>query len=75
MAARTTVGVGLGEVRWVGVHVQDHVGCVESYGRVGMSGEIVEELFAFFIVDLVPLACSLAMVLRAMRTVRSTARE
>jgi hypothetical protein len=48
MASRATVGVGLGEVRRVGVHIQDHVGCVELYRHVGMSGEIVEELFAFF---------------------------
>ncbi len=46
---------------------------MELYRRIGMSSKIVKEFFAFLIVNSVPLACLLAMVLRAMRTVRSTA--
>ncbi len=74
MTACQTVCIGFGEVRRVGVNVEDHVGGMKMDGGIGMSCKVIKELFAFFIVDLVPLDFLLAIVLRAMSTVRLTAR-
>jgi hypothetical protein len=55
------------------MNVKYLVGGVEMYCSSRLGGQVVEKLFAFFIVDSVPLACLLAIVLKAMRIVRLTA--
>jgi hypothetical protein len=73
MSTCATVSIGFGEVRPIGMNAEDHVGRVESDCCIAMGGKVIEELFAFFHVDLAHFACSLAIMLRAMRTVRLTA--
>ncbi len=48
MTACRTVCVGFGEVRRVGVNVEDHVGGMKMDGGIRMSREVIKELFAFF---------------------------
>jgi hypothetical protein len=48
MTACPTVCVGFGEVRCVGVNVEDHVKGVKTDGGIAMSRKVIEELFAFF---------------------------
>ncbi len=48
MTACPTVCVGFGEVRRIGVNVEDHVGGMKTDGGIGMSRKVIEELFAFF---------------------------
>ena len=44
------------------MNIKDHVKGIEMDCGIGMGGKGIKELLAFFIVDLVPLACLLAMV-------------
>ena len=56
--------------------IQNHVRRSEPNGRTRMCREVIQELLglAFAIVFVVPRVCSLAIELRAMTTVMSTAR-
>ena len=74
MAAGVTAGAGLGKVRYVGVHRQNHVAGMEDDDGIGVSGGVVQEEEDFFIVISVGEACSEARDPSAASMVRSTAR-
>ncbi len=48
MTTCSTVGVGFGQVRCIGVNVEDHVGGMKPDRGVDMGGEVIKELFVFF---------------------------
>jgi hypothetical protein len=54
------------------MNIEDHVRGMKPDCGIRMGGKVFKKLFAFFIIDSVPLASSLAIVVRAMRTVRLT---
>jgi hypothetical protein len=56
------------------MNIEDHVRGVKMYGGIRMECKVIEQLFAFFMVESVPFDCLLAMEFKAMSTVRSTAR-
>ncbi len=48
MATCSAVSVGFGQIRRVGVNVEDHVGGMKPDRGIGMGGKVIKELFAFF---------------------------
>ena len=47
MPACSAVCICLQQIQTNRVNVEDHVGCVESYRRIRVHGQIIEELFGF----------------------------